>query len=108
MAGRAARRPGRALPLCIPARIVDTLSHVQRGARVRHSSDWSLMPPSAPERSTAKILDLEVKDARIIFTPIWETLEEEVGREHLRFPKEIILLGGAPGAGKGTQTQFIN
>ncbi len=23
------------------------------------------------------------------------------------FPKEIILLGGAPGAGKGTQTQFI-
>ena len=35
-------------------------------------------------------------------------LEEEVGRENLRFPKEIILLGGAPGAGKGTQTQFIS
>ena len=29
------------------------------------------------------------------------------GRESLRFPKEIILLGGAPGAGKGTNTAFI-
>jgi adenylate kinase len=55
----------------------------------------------------SKIVDLEVKDARIIFTPIWESLEEKVGRVDLRFPKEIILLGGAPGSGKGTQTQFI-
>jgi adenylate kinase len=52
-------------------------------------------------------VDLEVKDVRVIFAPIWEALEEEVGRENLRFPKEIILLGGAPGAGKGTQTDFI-
>jgi adenylate kinase len=58
-------------------------------------------PPAPP-------VDLEVKDARLIFTPVWEALEQEIGREHLRFPKEIILLGGAPGAGKGTQTQFIN
>jgi adenylate kinase len=53
------------------------------------------------------VVDLEVKDARLIFTPIWQALDQEVGRQHLRFPKEIILLGGAPGAGKGTQTQFI-
>jgi adenylate kinase len=52
-------------------------------------------------------LDLEIKDAHVIFKTVWETLEEEVGRENLRFPKEIILLGGAPGAGKGTQTRFI-
>jgi len=52
-------------------------------------------------------LDLEIKDAHVIFNTVWEALEEEVGRENLRFPKEVILLGGAPGAGKGTHTRFI-
>lgn len=51
--------------------------------------------------------DLEIKDARIIFEPIWEDLTERYGAENLRFPKEIILLGGAPGSGKGTNTAFI-
>ena len=66
------------------------------------------MSSPVTDRPASKILDLEVKDARIIFTPSWDGLQEEVGRENLRFPKEIILLGGAPGAGKGTQTEFIN
>lgn len=56
---------------------------------------------------TAASADLEIKDARIIFGPIWDDLEQQFGRQHLRFPKEIILLGGAPGAGKGTNTAFI-
>ncbi|HVZ65215.1 MAG TPA: nucleoside monophosphate kinase [Lacunisphaera sp.] len=51
--------------------------------------------------------NLEIKDAQIIFEPIWDDLEAHFGRDHLRFPKEIILLGGAPGAGKGTNTAFI-
>jgi adenylate kinase len=59
-------------------------------------------------RAVSKLVDLEVKDARVIFAAAWASLEEEVGREHLRFPKEIILLGGAPGAGKGTHTHFIS
>lgn len=51
--------------------------------------------------------DVEIKDAQIIFDPIWADLEADFGRDRLRFPKEIILLGGAPGAGKGTNTPFI-
>lgn len=51
--------------------------------------------------------DLEIKDAQIIFRSVWEGLIEEFGEAELRFPKELILLGGAPGAGKGTQTRFI-
>ncbi|MEI6107076.1 MAG: nucleoside monophosphate kinase [Opitutae bacterium] len=60
-----------------------------------------------PAPATPPTPDLEIKDARIIFEPIWEDLESHFGRQHLRFPKEIILLGGAPGAGKGTNTAFI-
>lgn len=51
--------------------------------------------------------DLQIKDAAVIFNPIWEELEQDFGRENLRFPKELILLGGAPGAGKGTNTPYI-
>lgn len=51
--------------------------------------------------------DLAAKQARVIFDAIWSELEAEVGRQNLRFPKSIILLGGAPGSGKGTQTRFI-
>jgi adenylate kinase len=54
-----------------------------------------------------RIPDLEIKDAQLIFTSAWKELEASVGRENLRFPKEIILLGGAPGSGKGTNTDFI-
>lgn len=70
----------------------------------------NLMPRDniVPTNESAKpLFDLEVKDVRVIFKPIWEDLEEEVGHENLRFPKELILLGGAPGAGKGTHTRFI-
>lgn len=51
--------------------------------------------------------DLEIKDAHVIFKTVWESLKEEIGYKNLRFPKELILLGGAPGSGKGTHTRFI-
>ncbi len=53
------------------------------------------------------IENLEVKDAQLIFTNVWNELEAECGEKKLNFSKELILLGGAPGAGKGTNTSFI-
>lgn len=57
---------------------------------------------NSPEQSI-----LEIKDAPVIFSTVWETLVNELSHEGLRFPKELILLGGAPGSGKGTQTNYI-
>jgi adenylate kinase len=51
--------------------------------------------------------DLEIKDAQLIFGGIWRELEGDFGRRRMRFPRELILLGGAPGAGKGTNSNFI-
>src|SRR4249920_1753046 len=68
-------------------------------------------PPSnlsTPPLPTSRTADLQIKDAKIIFDPLWSDLETDCGREQLRFPKELILLGGAPGAGKGTNTSFIS
>lgn len=80
------------------------------------SSDHVSVPPvaaastassgaSAPAASRHQ--DLEIKDAQVIFDAVWGELESDYGRDQLRFPKEIILLGGAPGSGKGTNTSFI-
>ena len=66
---------------------------------MKTSTEEPVQKPAAPE--------LEIKDAQLIFNGVWKELEEEYGRENLRFPKELILLGGAPGAGKGTNTDFI-
>jgi adenylate kinase len=59
------------------------------------------------KRPRPNVPDLEIKDATLIFNAVWADLVEKHGREHLRFPREFIWLGGAPGAGKGTNTPFI-
>ncbi len=66
----------------------------------------SAVKPSPPSASPASP-DLEIKDAQLIFKRVWDELEQDVGRKNLHFPKELILLGGAPGSGKGTNTSFI-
>ena len=62
------------------------------------------LPAAKP---TSSLTDLEIKDAHLIFSAVWDDLVERHGRENLRFPREFIWLGGAPGAGKGTNTPFI-
>ena len=65
------------------------------------------VPPTDIPENLSEAIDLEVKDAQLIFNSVWKELEEQYGKENLHFPKELILLGGAPGAGKGTNTDFI-
>jgi hypothetical protein len=61
--------------------------------------------PNPGERDPRR--DLEIKDATLIFNAVWADLIEKHGRDKLRFPREFIWLGGAPGAGKGTNSPFI-
>jgi adenylate kinase len=65
------------------------------------------MDEPAATRVKPTTSDLEIKDAQLIFSAVWEDLQEKHGRGALRFPREFIWLGGAPGAGKGTNTPFI-
>ncbi|MCX6936778.1 MAG: nucleoside monophosphate kinase [Verrucomicrobia bacterium] len=73
------------------------------------SENNSLVPATSTDsaKQTIRHQDLEIKDAQVIFDAVWHDLESRFGRDQLRFPKEIILLGGAPGSGKGTNTAFI-
>ncbi len=52
--------------------------------------------PDDPLGKPAAAPDLEIKDAQLIFSAVWDDLHELNGREHLRFPREFIWLGGAP------------
>jgi adenylate kinase len=65
------------------------------------------MSANEPKPNAPGISDLEIKDAALIFESVWSALERERGRENLSFPREILWLNGAPGAGKGTNTDFI-
>lgn len=49
-----------------------------------------------------------VRDPAMIFQAAWRRLIALVGGEHsVRLPNEIMFLGGAPGAGKGTMTPYV-
>jgi adenylate kinase len=52
-------------------------------------------------------LEPALEESAAIFRETWNRLLAERGKDNLRFPKEIIWFGGAPGSGKGTNTPFI-
>lgn len=80
-------------------------AHVQNGDP-NIEINKSPMASGKTEKSV-KHSDLEIKDAMLIFRSVWSELESLYSKTKLCFPKEIIWLGGAPGAGKGTNTPFI-
>ena len=63
---------------------------------------------SSPAQTfSARATELETRTAQALLDSAWSELERERGRETLRFPGEIFLIGGAPGAGKGTHAKFL-
>jgi adenylate kinase len=63
--------------------------------------------PDAPKTIETAHLEPAVENAQLLIRDVWNDLEGSIGRTMLRFPREIIWLNGAPGAGKGTNTPFI-
>lgn len=53
------------------------------------------------------LLKPDLKISTTVFEEAWEYLESRYSHDRLIFPAEIMWLGGAPGAGKGTNTAFI-
>ena len=63
------------------------------------------LPAAKPHDPHA--VDAVHEQAATIFRTAWAAIEQRVERGEARLPREIIWLGGAPGAGKGTNTPFI-
>ena len=52
-------------------------------------------------------IDTVLEQANTIFEHAWRRIRQRLESGQVRLPREIIWLGGAPGAGKGTNTPFI-
>lgn len=69
-----------------------------------------ISPPRQPvyprsRQSSGHISASQAKKLESTFNAVWERLQRKHGA--VRFPREVVWLGGAPGAGKGTQSKFV-
>lgn len=65
------------------------------------------MPQAQSPSAKIDVHDAALEQAQTIFRDAWSRIAARVESGKERLPKEIIWLGGAPGAGKGTNTPFI-
>ena len=59
-----------------------------------------------PQPDSQQIEDLEVKDAQLIFNAVWSNFWTNLVPPNCALRRKF-WLNGAPGAGKGTNTNFI-
>ncbi|MHB8875023.1 MAG: nucleoside monophosphate kinase [Myxococcaceae bacterium] len=62
---------------------------------------------NAKNMDAGPVPDAVLEQASNLFRSAWSRIEGRVEAGTARLPREIIWLGGAPGAGKGTNTPFI-
>jgi adenylate kinase len=60
-----------------------------------------------PASDEGTVADEAIELANTIFKAAWKRVAGRIESGAARLPREIIWLGGAPGAGKGTNTPFI-
>jgi hypothetical protein len=91
-----------------PCSLVPSVGAIMRPAAVRFTRGFlQLSRPAFGEEVVEAQSSSEIKDPALIFESVWKTLVDKHGEEQLRFPKDILWLSGAPGAGKGAMTKFI-
>ncbi len=57
--------------------------------------------------STPPTVHDPVAEGQALFSAIWAELEKDIGLDRLCFPRHVVWLNGAPGAGKGTNTPLL-
>ncbi|KAG0004436.1 hypothetical protein BGZ79_009299 [Entomortierella chlamydospora] len=80
-------------------------SNVNQAPALAVTQEESLNDALSKEKQENRVS--EIRDAKLIFNQAFKNVQDVIGKENMKFPKEIIWLMGAPGSGKGTHTPAI-